>query len=454
MPRIYWIKFVSQKVLHIMLTFFVYCSIATAGTESFSNIMINQFGTSGNDRAYNIVYDAKGNQYITGSTEGDMDGDGPGKNFGGVDVFILKLNKEGKIQWIRQFGSPASDKGHLVALDSYGDIYVIGHTDGDLDGVGDGIHRGYGDPFLLKLDKNGQLKWLSQFGTIENDGGLALAIDSTDKIYVTGFTRGDMNTDIPSSNIGLEDIFVAAFDINGNRQWLTQFGSTKTDFGYALTLDEEKNVYITGFSTGDFDTTTGQGNLGEYDIVVAKTNSEGVLQWTRQFGTAGNDFGYSIAVESENVYVTGFVSGDFDGNGFGIYKGGADILLLKLKISGESIWSRQLGTENTDWGVGVNVDSDENVYVTGTTTGDLDGPESGNHKGGFDIFAIKFSDDGHTEWIQQWGTQANDIGFTITQDNNNQLVIIGQTDGDLDGVGPQIYFGGSDIFKLKIDRDD
>ena len=91
---------------------------------------------------------------------------------------------------------------------------------------------------------------------------------------------------------------------------------------------------------------------------------------------------------SDNIYVTGSTSGGLDGNtNSGIH----DIFLVKYNSSGVKQWTKQLGTSSTDVGNGVTVDSSDNIYVTGLTSGGLDG---NTNSGGYDLFLVKYNSDG------------------------------------------------------------
>ena len=111
-----------------------------------------------------------------------------------------------------------------------------------------------------------------------------------------------------------------------------------------------------------------------------------VVEWTRQLGTAVDDYGRGVSVDgSGNAYVTGFTHGGLDGN---TSAGGWDMFLTKYDTNGAKLWTEQLGTSSSDDGRGVSVDGSGNAYVTGLTYGGLDGNTSA---GGADMFLVKIS---------------------------------------------------------------
>ena len=91
-----------------------------------------------------------------------------------------------------------------------------------------------------------------------------------------------------------------------------QLGTSGLDYGFGVTVDSSNNIYVTGNTKGNLD---GNYTSGVYDIFLVKYNSSGTKQWTKQLGTSANDQGYGVTVDSSNnIYVTGQTNGGLDGN--------------------------------------------------------------------------------------------------------------------------------------------
>ena len=108
-----------------------------------------QLGTTVQDNATSITSDSSGNVYVTGYTQGSLDGN---TSAGGGDLFVLKYNSSGTKQWTKQLGTSASDSGKSITSDSSGNLYVTGSTRGGLDG---NTNAGSYDIFIVKYDTNG-----------------------------------------------------------------------------------------------------------------------------------------------------------------------------------------------------------------------------------------------------------------------------------------------------------
>ena len=106
------------------------------------------------------------------------------------------------------------DEGSGVTTDSSGNIYVTGYTNGDLDGK---INTNFenGDIILVKYDSSGIKKWTKLLGTSEFELGEGVTTDSSDNIYVTGTTYGDLDGNTSS---GVSDIFLVKYNSSGTQQ--------------------------------------------------------------------------------------------------------------------------------------------------------------------------------------------------------------------------------------------
>lgn len=353
---------------------------------SGATLWTQQFGTAQQDSASGIAIDANDNVYVTGWTFGAFEG----ANVGQADLFLAKFNAGGNQQWIRQLGTTSWDESHGVALDSTG-IYVAGFTSGSLDG---NTSAGSADLFITKYNDSGTRLWTRQYGALSNDTAHAIAADGNGSVYVAGSTQNNLD----GVHAGAGDMFIVKYDANGNRQWTRQRGSSETEEAYAIALDTQGFVYVTGSTMGGLD---GNQNGGGTDVLpadlfVVKYQSDGTYVWTRQFGSDRPDNAYGIAIDAgDNVYVTGGTRGELDGNinPIGDHQG----FLIKYSSAGDRQWSRQFGGNQMDAPKGVAIHNDEGIYIAGTTSSGIDGSpglDFNLHIGGWDAFIVRYDSDG------------------------------------------------------------
>ncbi|MEG4420111.1 SBBP repeat-containing protein [Microcoleus sp. LAD1_D5] len=202
----------------------------------------------------NLAVDSAGNVYLTGTTNGALGS----PNASGQDLWAAKYDSNGNQLWLKKFGTASDDSSSELVLDSAGNLYLTGKTDGAFGGPnasGQYIWE-------AKYDSNGNQLWLKQFGTASDYSYSELILDSAGNLYLTGSTNGSL----VGQNAGGKDIWATKYDSNGNQLWLKQFGTADSDSPSELALDSAGNVYLTGQTNGAL----GGPNAGGQDIWIAK----------------------------------------------------------------------------------------------------------------------------------------------------------------------------------------
>jgi hypothetical protein len=385
---------------------------------------IRQLGTSGSDASYGVSADGLGNIYTSGHTGGSLEG----TSAGGQDAFVSKYNSSGTLQWTRQFGTTNSEGSYAVSADGLGNVYISGHTDGSLVGTSAGLE----DAFVSKYDDDGNLQWTRQLGTSNSDGSYGVSADGLGSVYISGFTAGSLY----GTNAGFYDAFVSKYDEHGNLQWIRQLGtSVGYDYSFGVSADGLGNAYISGVTPGSLEGTS----AGNGDAYVSKYDADGNLQWIRQLGTSGTDEGRAVSADGlGNVYISGDTSGSLDGTN----AGSGDAFVSKYDADGNLQWTRQFGTSGHEYSYSVSADALGNVYMSGHTPGSLEGTNAG----AFDAYVRKYDADGNLQWTRQLGTTSDDESWGVSADGLGSVYISGWTYGGLEGRNA----GDRDIFVAKF----
>jgi hypothetical protein len=309
----------------------------------------------------------------------------------------------------------------------------------------------------------------------------AMTRDAANNIYVGGNFVGAVDFDPGTgtstlTRFGPNSGFVASYDDAGNYRWAVDImsGTAPVYGGYGMAIDNAGDLVLTGyyFDTATFDvsgTATKIGSNGAHDAFIAKYDTAGNFLWAKGFGGSAPDYGYSIATDgANNIYVGGYFIGssDFDPgpgtamlNGLG---GSPDAFLAKYDPNGNFIWAINVGGNNFDEGMDLDVDNQGNVYMTGyfQDAGEFDASASTftlTSAGLKDIFVMKYDSSGNFVWAKGIGSTGNDIGSDISLDGSGNLLITGTFEGTVDfdasstGTTNLTSAGGTDAFLAKYD---
>lgn len=415
-------------------------------------------GGSNYDSAEGVAVDGLGNVYLMGFYENTAYfGSTSVTSMGNEDIFLVKYNSNGTVQWALSAGGTSSDLGFDIKIDGLGNIYLTGIYSGTATfGTTSITSIGNKDIFVAKYNSNGILQWIQSAGGAGNDVGLAITADNLGNVYITGYYQGTATFGASTIlSVGNDDIFVAKYNSNGTLQWVEAAGGINTDFGHGIAVDGFGDIYITGNYTGTVTFgSTPKTSAGGSDIFIAKYNSNGILQWVRSAGGTGGDYGQNIVVDgSNNVYITGSYEGTsyFGSPTPKTSVGSNDIFVAKYNSTGALLWVQSAGGASIDSGYGIAVDGSGNVYVTGEYQGIATFGATSIISSGFsDIFVTKYNSSGIFQWVQTAGGTINDYGESIAVDGFGNTYVSGYTQGNATFGATSISVGP--IFITRLDK--
>jgi len=375
------------------------------GTGVFlSALMVNRvsaiafaktFGGDTTDYAFSVQQTSDGGYIVVGRTS----------SFGAgiYDVFILKTDASGNLQWSKTFGGSGSDYAYSVQQTSDGGYIVAGYTNSF--GAG-------GDVFLFKTDASGNLQWAKTFGGSSYEYAHSVQQTSDGGYIVAGGTY--------SFGAGNYDVFLLKTDASGNLQWAKTFGGSGWDLAYSVQQTSDGGYIVAG-ETYSF-------GAGSYDVFLLKTDASGNLQWAKTFGGSGGDYAWSVQQTSDGGYIMAGYTSSF---GAGSY----DVFLLKTDASGNLQWAKTFGGSNYELAHSVQQTSDGGYIVAGFTYSFGAGNE--------DVFLLKTDASGNLQWAKTFGGSEWDWAYSVQQTSDGGYIVVGFT--------YSFGAGSYDVFLLKTD---
>ncbi|HAH05923.1 MAG TPA: hypothetical protein DCM05_05225, partial [Elusimicrobia bacterium] len=300
------------------------------------------FGGPQEESGKGIAVDAAGSAYVTGHT-GSLAADsfpvtaGAAQTAAGVgadQAFVSKFTPAGVLAYSTYLGGANPSHGNAIAVDLSGNAYVTGQT-GDAfvsvaayPSVFKNTIAGASDAFIAKLNPSGSsFLYKTYVGGDTLDEGTGIALDSSNNVYITGWT--DSTTNFPDTSFARigqtvkgtgEDAFVFKLNTAGggghnDGVYATYLGASGSDRGAAIVVDVQGNAYVTGRTfSGDFPLVgpiSGQESLvGTAEAFVTQLSPTGASRgFSTYLGAATDNGGQGIALDStNNIYVTGWTN--------------------------------------------------------------------------------------------------------------------------------------------------
>lgn len=208
-------------------------------------------GVPGRGYVYNSGYAALGSYF--------------GKDYYAWDNFTLKHDPEGNIVWGKGWGArDVGDTAWDMAADGEGHYYVVGATHGPINGE---PFHGDADGYIVKYDRDHNPVWTRLIGAGGSDEIHGCAVHEG-ALYFYGWTMSDL----AGPNAGWYDLFVGKMDKDGNLLGLTQFGSEQIDFTYnGFDIDRQNGrIYVAGCTEGSL----AGPNQGSIDAFILALDAE------------------------------------------------------------------------------------------------------------------------------------------------------------------------------------
>ena len=284
------------------------------------------------------------------------------------DAELIAISTDGVATLITQFGGPSSEFVKSVGVCPDGSFYVGGTVWGGSVDPGNTAVVGMVDLYLAKYDSSFNRQWIKQFGSTNNDALFSVSCGLNNSATVSAWGAGAMNGQ--GSN-DYYNFYVIKYGATGN---LISTVETERDPGYWSPQNgaagPDGSMYVVGEHNSR--------NLGSVPCTqqalggsfITKYNNSGDLVW-RQIIDCGN-LNRRVAVDAwGNVYVLGG-AGNIRVAGQQKF-GGEDILLHKYSADGVRLWTRQFGSADDEYGNSLAIDTDGNVFIGVQGRGLLDG---------------------------------------------------------------------------------
>ncbi len=358
-------------------------------------------GGTDNDYAKSVVQTNDGGYVIAGYTYSF--------GAGGDDLFLVKFDSTGVVEWAKTVGGTGNDKGYSVIQTFDGGYAVVGETWT--------FSAGSCDLFLVKFSSTGAVEWSRTVGGTNIDYGGSV-IQTTDGGYAVAGATYSFGAGTPT----YKNLFFVKVDSMGSIEWSRAIGGTDDDYGKSVLQTSDGGYAVVGL-TESF-------GAGLDDLFLVKLSATGTVEWTKAIGGTNYDYGNSIVQTSDGGYAVAGWTQSFGTSG-------SDLFLAKFSLTGEFEWFHAVDGTSDDIGRSIVQTANGGYAVAGFTYS--------FGAGFYDLFLVKFDSTGAIEWSRVVGGGAYDYGNSVVQTTDGGYAVAGETES--------FGAGNRDLFLVKFGRD-
>jgi hypothetical protein len=359
-------------------------------------------GSLGLDTAYSVQQTTDGGYIVAGDTDSF--------GAGSYDIWVLKLDASGNVQWQKTFGGVGGEGG--VAPHA---VFVEQTTDGGfvMAGWTNSFGAGSRDIWVLRLDALGNVQWQKTYGGPSHDAtNSAIQQTSDGGFIVSGYTV--------SFGAGSNDFWVLKLDASDNVAWQKTYGGASSDSANSIQQTTDGGFVVAG-RTASF-------GAGGGDSWLLKLDASGNVAWQKTYGGTNNDSANSIQQTTDGGFIV-------SGYTYSFGPGSGDFWVLKLDASGNVVWQKVWGGADGDIAESAQQTTDGGYVVAGATWS--------FGAGGYDAWLLRLDALGNVTWQKTYGGASFDRARSIQQTTDGGYVVAGFTGS--------FGAGGYDFWVLKLD---
>jgi hypothetical protein len=236
---------------------------------------------------------------------------------GSADVYIVKTDASGDLEWTRTYGGPGWEEGHSIVQTDDGGYLLTGYTES--------YGEGYQDIYMVRTDAQGALLWTRTIGGTGSERGHKVKQHPDGGFLIAAETNG--------AGAGGWDLLLVKMDAAGAVAWSKTYGGSGDDFGWDAQPVSDGGIVFVGY-TNSF-------GAGGMDMYLMRLDTYGNELWSRTYGGPEDDIAYSVSPTDDGGFI---LFGETRSYG----SGDADALAVKLSSDGSVTWSRTYGSGNAD----------------------------------------------------------------------------------------------------------
>lgn len=411
----------------------------------------NELSAFGDGNTTIINNTSDGGYILAGSTMSSLNGDITNTNHGAYDIWVVKLDINGNIQWSKLIGGNQDDIVYAVQQTSDNGYVIAGTSWSSGNGDITATTHGYSDFLVVKLNASGDVLWNKLYGGSSLDDLRNLQQTSDSGYILVGYSLSSNNNDVTNTNHGIKDFWIVKINSSGAITWNKLLGGDQSDQPFSVQQTNDGGYIISGVSDTNNNGSFNNPNNGYYDFCVIKLDNTGTTSWQKFYGTIKYDDGYSIQQTSDGGYIIVGVtqSASAPANNFGV---DSDAKIIKTDASGNVLWSRVIAGTGNDFAVAAKITPEGGYIFVGYSNSSNSGDITDTNHGSYDFWVVKLNSSGNTVLNRLLGGSGDDRAYSIQLTNDGGYIIAGSSTSSASGDVLNTNHGNTDIWVIRMDN--
>ena len=351
----------------------------------------NTIGGFGYDYLSHAIACIGGGYLLVGYSNSGISGDKYELGNGGHDIWVVKVNAIGYIEWQNTIGGSGLDDCRRVIQCSDGNYIIAGRSDSNISGDKTENSQGGLDYWILKLNSTGSILWQNTIGGSSTETIEEIIETADNEIMVFGDSFSDVSGDKTIPSYGNRDFWVLNLDSLGNILWQKVIGGSGDEILNGVVVCPDGGYLLGGNSTSSISGDKSEINIGGYDFWIVKISDEGIVEWEETIGGISSDNIYALEYFNDGYIIGGNSLSGVSGDKTEPTNGGYDYWFVKIDSLGNIIYQKAYGGNKDDAIVCATLSLDGNLILGGYSYSGLSGDKSEPNLGGtnnFDIWLI------------------------------------------------------------------
>ncbi len=392
---------------------------------------------------------------IGGASSSNISGEKNENSNGGIDIWILKIDSQGEIQWQNTIGGSGDDNlflnGKIIQTTDGG--YFLGCTsNSNISGDKTENSKGFNDFWVLKLSASGDIEWQKTIGGSGQDFLFSLLQTNDNGFVIGGSSTSNISGDKTEDSQGSNDYWVLKINETGMIEWQNTIGGSETEILQDIRQTSDGGFIVGGSSYSGISGDKTEASNGGADYWIVKINQIGIIEWQKTFGGSDeeilrnilqtDDEGYIISGESNSN-----ISGDKTENSNGDY----DYWIIKTNSTGNIEWQNTIGGSDSERFPRIIESQGIGYIVGGESYSNISGDKTENSKGLSDCWVLLINDAGNILNQKTIGGNDYDGVKSFYQNNEGNLIIGADSSSNISGDKTENSRGDSDYWIFNLD---